>query len=228
MMDDAPLPSGLPRPIEVVLAGAGFAASLPILAVAALLVRVTSRGPAFFRQPRVGRRGEVFTLYKLRTMRISPAGPRVTARGDRRVTPVGRILRKSKLDELPQLWNVLRGDMSLVGPRPEVPDYVDLGNPLWARVLRARPGITDPVTLRLRDEEALLEAVSGDRERFYREELLPAKLREYASYLERRTPGRDVGVLFRTVWKVLVPGRPAPAPAGAPLERGAGESQRNV
>jgi lipopolysaccharide/colanic/teichoic acid biosynthesis glycosyltransferase len=223
---DAGLGSGLPRPIEIVLAAAGLAVSLPVLGVAAVLVRATSPGPAFFRQPRVGRRGEIFNLYKLRTMRVSHSGPQVTARGDRRVTPLGRLLRRSKLDELPQLWNVLRGEMSLVGPRPEVPRYVDLGNPLWQRVLEARPGITDPVTLRLRDEEALLAAVAGDRDRYYREELLPEKLREYAAYLETRTPTRDVGVLFRTVWKVAVPGRQPPQPP-ARLEAAPRESPRN-
>jgi lipopolysaccharide/colanic/teichoic acid biosynthesis glycosyltransferase len=131
------------------------------------------------------------------------------------------------MDELPQLWNVLRGDMSLVGPRPEVPQYVDLADPLWQRVLAARPGITDPVTLRLRDEEALLAVVAGgDRDRFYTKELLPEKLREYVGYLERRTPRSDIGVLLRTVWRVVVPGREPPR-TRAPLEAAQGESTRN-
>jgi lipopolysaccharide/colanic/teichoic acid biosynthesis glycosyltransferase len=120
---------------------------------------------------------------------------------------VGRFLRRSKLDELPQLWNVVRGDMSLVGPRPEVARYVDMQDPVWQRVLRVRPGITDPVTLQLRDEEALLAGVEGDRERFYREELQPEKLRQYAAYLENRSAWADVKVLYKTVLAVLFPGR---------------------
>jgi lipopolysaccharide/colanic/teichoic acid biosynthesis glycosyltransferase len=210
---------GLPRSIDVVLAGAGLAVASPVIAVAALLVRATSAGPAFFRQSRVGRGGRIFTLYKLRTMRVSSGGSAVTARGDERITPVGRFLRRSKLDELPQLWNVVRGDMALVGPRPEVPRYVDAESPLWRRVLRVRPGITDPVTLRLRDEEAVLAVIEGDPERYYREELQPAKLREYAEYLERRSPLRDLGLLFRTVGKVVFPGRTAAATPGEPVPR---------
>jgi lipopolysaccharide/colanic/teichoic acid biosynthesis glycosyltransferase len=155
----------------------------------------------------VGLGGKLFTLYKLRTMRVSSAGPQVTARGDTRITPVGRFLRRSKLDELPQLWNVVRGDLSLVGPRPEVPGYVDLEHPVWKRVLAVRPGITDPVTLTLRNEEALL-AGAEDPERFYREELQPAKLRSYVAYLERRSAWSDVHVLYRTVFAILFSRRP--------------------
>jgi lipopolysaccharide/colanic/teichoic acid biosynthesis glycosyltransferase len=130
----------------------------------------------------------------------------VTARGDDRITGIGRFLRRSKLDELPQLWNVVRGDLALVGPRPEVPRYVDLANPQWQEVLRVRPGITDPVTVALRDEETLL-AGAADPERFYREELQPAKLRRYIEYLEARSAATDVHVLYRTVLAVLFPGR---------------------
>ena len=132
----------------------------------------------------------------------------MTARGDDRVTPVGRVLRRTKLDELPELWNVLRGDMSFVGPRPEVPEYVDLDDPEWAEVLQARPGLTDPVTLALKDEEDLMESVAGDRERYYRETLQPRKLAGYRSYLERRTWRTDVGVIWNTVM-ALLPGRTA-------------------
>jgi lipopolysaccharide/colanic/teichoic acid biosynthesis glycosyltransferase len=198
---------GIPRPLEALLAAGGLIVSLPILAVGAVLVRATSRGPAIFRQQRVGRGGRPFTLYKLRTMRVSAEGPQVTARGDDRITPVGRFLRRSKLDELPQLWNVVRGDMSLVGPRPEVARYVNIQDPAWQRVLRVRPGITDPVTLQLRDEETLLARVEGDRELFYREELQPEKLRQYATYLENRSTWTDVEVLYKTVLAVLFSGR---------------------
>jgi lipopolysaccharide/colanic/teichoic acid biosynthesis glycosyltransferase len=216
---DEDAPGGIPRPVEAMLAGAGLLVATPLIALGALLVRATSPGPAFFRQERVGRGARLFTLYKLRTMRVANSGPQVTARGDDRVTPVGRILRRSKLDELPQLWNVVRGEMSLVGPRPEVPNYVDPSNPLWKRILSARPGITDPVTLELRDEEALLAAAGDDRERFYRERLQPEKLRRYARYLDARSPARDVEVLYKTVLAVLFPrlasGKGFPMPDGS-------------
>ncbi len=126
-------------------------------------------------------------------------GPEVTVAGDTRVTRVGRVLRRLKLDELPQLWNVLKGEMSFVGPRPEVPALVDLTSETWRRVLSVRPGITDPVSLSLKDEEALLASVEGDRELFYRQVLQPFKLRGYVDYLERRTILSDLGVILMTV-----------------------------
>jgi lipopolysaccharide/colanic/teichoic acid biosynthesis glycosyltransferase len=117
-------------------------------------------------------------------------GPEVTAAGDSRVTRVGRVLRRLKLNELTQLLNVLKGEMSFVGPRPEVPDLVDLTSEAWKRVLSVRPGITDPVALALKDQEALLAAVVGDRGRFYRETLQPYKLRGYMDYIQNRRRGR--------------------------------------
>jgi lipopolysaccharide/colanic/teichoic acid biosynthesis glycosyltransferase len=198
---------GLPRAVEATLAGLGLAVASPIFLIAAGLVAATSPGPVLFKQQRVGRNGRPFTLLKLRTMKVAPEGSQLTASGDARITPVGRWLRRFKLDEIPQLWNVVRGDMSLVGPRPEVPRYVD-ETPLWRQVLSARPGLTDPVTLRLRDEEALLAGVD-DPERFYRERLLPWKLRGYADYLERRSWATDLGVLGATALAVLRLRRPA-------------------
>ena len=158
--------SGLPRKAEAAIALAGLVMAAPLIALTAIAIALTSRGPVIFRQKRMGRNGRPFTMYKLRTMLPESAGPQVTAGDDVRVTPVGKFLRKTKLDELPELWNVLKGDMSLIGPRPEVPRYVDLADPMWRLVLEARPGITDPMTLRLRNEEALLVEVEGDRERF--------------------------------------------------------------
>ncbi len=204
---------GLSRGVEVAFALAGLAAASPILLAASLLVAATSPGPVLFRQQRVGRNGRPFTLAKLRTMRVAPEGSQLTASGDLRVTGVGRWLRRLKLDELPQLWSVVRGDMSLVGPRPEVPRYVDAADPLWRAVLAARPGLTDPVTLRLRDEEALLAAAGleeGEVERFYRDSLLPWKLRGYRDYLARRTWASDLGVLAATLLAVLRLHRPEP------------------
>jgi lipopolysaccharide/colanic/teichoic acid biosynthesis glycosyltransferase len=199
--------AGLARPVEAALAAAGLVASAPLLAVAAAAIAATSGLPVFFRQERVGRGGRPFTLIKLRTMRTSGAGPRVTAGNDPRITAVGRFLRRTKLDELPELWNVLRGDMSFVGPRPEVADYVHPESPLWREVLSVRPGLTDPVTLSLRHEEALLEAVRGDREKYYRETLQPRKLEGYVDYLRRRSWRSDLGVLLATAGAILRPRR---------------------
>jgi lipopolysaccharide/colanic/teichoic acid biosynthesis glycosyltransferase len=199
--EEADTGRGLPRVLEAALACLGLAVASPILLLAAAIFP----GPVLFKQQRVGLNGRPFTLLKLRTMRVAPEGSQLTASGDARITPVGRWLRRFKLDEIPQLWNVVRGDMSLVGPRPEVPRYVD-DSPLWRQVLSARPGLTDPVTLRLRDEEALLASVASggdDPESFYRERLLPWKLRGYCDYLERRSWATDLGVLGATALAIL-------------------------
>lgn len=214
--------TGLPRIIDVAAAAAGLVATAPLLVGAAAAVKLTSPGPAFFRQERMGQGGRPFRFLKLRTMRVQNDGPQVTTAGDSRITPVGRLLRKTKLDELPQLIHVLRGEMSLVGPRPEVPRYVDLEQPLWRRVLEARPGLTDPVTLRLRNEEELLAAVNGDRERFYREELLIWKLKGYADYLDHRSWSTDLGVIAKTALAVMMPGLTRP-PSLAEVRAAAGK-----
>jgi lipopolysaccharide/colanic/teichoic acid biosynthesis glycosyltransferase len=202
--------AGIPRPVEAVVASLALAAAAPLVALSALAVVVSSGRPVFFRQRRVGRHGRMFTLYKLRTMRASAGGAQVTAAGDARVTRVGRVLRRTKADELPSLWNVVRGEMSLVGPRPEVPRYVDGESEAWRLVLEARPGLTDPVTLRLRDEEALLAEVRGDRERFYTEALQPFKLAGYAQYLRGRSWLVDVKILWATARAVVSPRRAQP------------------
>jgi lipopolysaccharide/colanic/teichoic acid biosynthesis glycosyltransferase len=213
--------AGIPRWLEVPFAFVALLFASPLIMMSALLVRLTSRGPAIFRQRRVGMNGRLFTLYKLRTMRVaSGSGPQVTAGDDDRRTAVGKLLRATKLDELPELWNVLAGDMSFVGPRPEVPKYVDLANPAWQSVLRARPGITDPMTLRLRNEEALLAQVEGDRETYYLHRLQPYKLRGYQEYLNRRSFRRYVEVLWMTMVAIILPGTaPPPLPQEIPAEQ---------
>ena len=220
-----PLPSGLPRAFEALLAGLGLLALFPLLFVAAAAVRLTSPGPVLFRQTRAGSGGRPFTLLKLRSMRVHDGGRKFTVGGDSRITPVGRLLRKTKLDELPQLWNVLRGEMSFVGPRPEVPEYVDLEDPLWRRVLEARPGITDPITLVLRSEEELLADVD-DTSHFYERYLLPYKLHGYRDYLEGRSAWRDLAVVLRTVLAILRPG-PAPQPSAEEI-RAAVEARAEI
>jgi lipopolysaccharide/colanic/teichoic acid biosynthesis glycosyltransferase len=196
----------MPRWLEILLAALGLIVAFPLLAPASLAIMLTSPGPIIFRQQRVGRNGRLFVLYKLRTMRVAQDGPQVTASGDQRVTTIGRVLRRTKVDELPELWNVVRGDMSLVGPRPEVPRYVDLNDDRWGLVLQSRPGITDPVTLLLRNEEALLADVEGDREHFYVNTLQPLKLQGYVHYLHNRSWWSDIKVLSKTLFVLVIKG----------------------
>lgn len=197
----------------------------PVFVALALGVRLSSSGPVLFRQVRVGRGGKSFTMLKFRTMRVGGRGPQITTAGDDRITRFGGVLRKTKLDELPELWNVLRGDMSIVGPRPEVPSYVDLRDPAWREVLRSRPGITDPVTVSLRSEEDVLASAGGDWESFYRSVLLPYKLEGYLNYLRGRTLGSDLRVLCRTIVAICAPGTvPTPDPVQRRREASANES----
>jgi lipopolysaccharide/colanic/teichoic acid biosynthesis glycosyltransferase len=204
-VDPGDPPPGIPRVVEAAAATLGLIVFSPVLALVAIGVRLTSPGPAIFRQPRVGRHGVEFTLMKFRTMLVHDAPHGVTASGDSRVTGLGRWLRRLKADELPELWNIARGDMSFVGPRPEVPRYVDLNDPAWRAVLRARPGITDPVTLRLINEESVLASVAEDRERFYLEVLQPYKLAGYVEYLRQRTCVSDLDVILRTALAIILP-----------------------
>lgn len=190
----------LKRGLDLFVATVALMLSAPLFALVALCIRLDSPGPVFFRQERVGRGGRVFRIHKFRTMVVdAPArGPGITVGEDARVTRVGRFLRRHKLDELPQLLDVLAGHMSLVGPRPELPGYVALyPSELRAQVLSVRPGITDPASLKYADEASLL-AAAADPEREYREVLLPAKLRESADYIRRATLASDLRVLART------------------------------
>jgi len=196
--------NGIPRWAEAMIALLGLILAAPFIALLALAIAVSSSGPIFFRQKRVGQHGRLFDLYKLCTMTPSDDGPQVTSSKDERITPLGRFLRRTKLDELPTLWNVLRGEMALVGPRPEVPRYVKLEDPIWQAVLAVRPGITDPVTLRLRNEEELLAGVTTDTESYYVDELQPMKLNGYVAYLEERTWRSDLKVLGQTIVEIAM------------------------
>lgn len=187
------------RAFDLLVAAAALLLLGPLLLVLAAWIRLDSPGPALYRQERVGRHGRLFRIHKLRTMRQDAEGVPLTVGDDRRITRVGRWLRRSRLDELPQLIDVLRGDMSLVGPRPDVPGYlaqVDAG--LRERVLAVRPGITDPVALSHLDEATRL-AAAADPEREYLQQILPAKLRASADYAERATLWSDLGVLLSTL-----------------------------
>lgn len=206
-IDSAGFGTGLWRPLEVAACIVGLVVLAPIILIAMLAVWLTSKGPIIFRQKRVGLRGQLFVFYKLRTMRNGSSGSMITAKGDTRVTAVGKLLRRTKLDEIPSLWNVVKGDMSLVGPRPEVPKYVDLDNPQWKIILETKPGITDPVTADLRDEEGLLAQIDGDVETFYLATLQQQKLRGYLEYLSRRNWWTDLKVLLRTGLILIFPFR---------------------
>lgn len=190
------------RIFDIVASGIGLLLLLPLLLVVAVWIKLDSRGPALFRQTRIGRFGVPFTIHKFRTMRVEP-GLAITVGADPRITRVGRLLRASKLDELPQLWDVLRGAMSLVGPRPELPRYVEFyPAEMRERVLSVRPGVTDPASLAFSHEAELL-AAAADPEREYREVILPAKLRLSADYAASASLATDVGLILRTLGRVL-------------------------
>lgn len=190
------------RLFDVALSGAALLVLSPLFLGIAVAVALSSKGPILFRARRVGRAGVLFDVLKFRTMAVGAhtVGPAITRAGDPRVTTVGRWLRRTKLDELPQLVNVLWGEMSMVGPRPEDPKYVAHYTESQKVVLRARPGITSAASVRYRHEEQLL--ARDDWEHYYREVLLPEKLRIDAEYLENRTLWSDVRVLAATFFTV--------------------------
>lgn len=182
----------------MLVAGLALAALSPVLGAIAAAIRLDSPGPILFRATRSGRGGRPFTMYKFRSMVVRPAehGPKITTHADRRITRVGQILRPTRLDELPNLWNVLRGDMSLVGPRPEDPHYVELYSDDDRAVLSARPGVTSLASLLYRDEERLL--VGDGWERVYVEQVMPAKLAIDRAYVERQSLWLDLKILVAT------------------------------
>jgi lipopolysaccharide/colanic/teichoic acid biosynthesis glycosyltransferase len=190
------------RLFDVICSALGLGLLAPLLLLIAAWIKLDSPGPALFRQTRVGRLGVPFTIHKFRTMRVED-GPAITVGADPRITRSGRMLRASKLDELPQLWDVLRGVMSLVGPRPELPRYVELyPASMRERVLSVRPGVTDPASLAFSREAELLAAAS-DPEREYREVILPAKLQLSADYALHASLATDLELILRTLARVL-------------------------
>jgi lipopolysaccharide/colanic/teichoic acid biosynthesis glycosyltransferase len=194
------------RTLDLALSGLGLVLAGPLLLVIAVLVKITSSGPALYRHQRVGLEGQLFDVLKFRTMvrDADKVGPAVTSATDSRITPFGRWLRCLKLDELPQLWNVLMGDMSLVGPRPEVPHYVESYSPAQRRVLSVRPGITDVASIAYRHEEQLLTGLA-DLDRYYREVILPDKLNLNLAYLDRMSLLYDLSLLLRTTTAIFTP-----------------------
>lgn len=194
----------LKRFLDIGASVVGLAACAPLMLVAAVLVKCTSPGPVFFRQQRIGRYFKPFKILKFRTMVVDAPhmGLPITAAGDPRVTPVGRVLRKYKVDELPQLFNVLVGDMSFVGPRPEVLKYVEMFREDFAELLQIRPGITDAASLEYADESEVL-AASDDCEATYIRDVLPKKIQLGKEYLRDAGLWRDVSLIVRTVLKIV-------------------------
>ena len=193
------------RAMDLALTLAALPLALPLMAAIALWVRLDSPGPALFRQERLGRGGVPFRIHKFRTMHVHDgSGPLITARDDARISRAGRWLRATKLDELPQLIDVLKGDMSLVGPRPEVPRYMALyPEDARRRILSLRPGITDRAAIEFRDEERLL-AASADPERTYVHDIMPIKQRYYLDYAARHSVAGDLRILLdtlRALWR---------------------------
>jgi lipopolysaccharide/colanic/teichoic acid biosynthesis glycosyltransferase len=174
----------------------------PIFIMVPIFIKLDSKGPVFFRQERVGKNFKPFKIYKFRTMRHEPEekGPMITVSGDRRVTEVGRFLRQYKVDELPQLFNVLKGEMSFVGPRPEVKEYVQLFKKDYKKLLRIRPGITDPASIKYADEERVLSS-SENWEEEYKKRILPEKIDLSLQYVEQHNIMTDLKIILKTLLK---------------------------
>lgn len=195
----------LKRIFDIVVSFVGLVILSPLFLILAIAIARDSKGPVFFKQTRVGRNGVPFKIYKFRTM-IEDAeakGMQLTVGNDSRITEVGAFLRKTKIDELPQLINVLKGEMSFVGPRPEVPKYVELYTEDQRQVLMVRPGITDLASIEYRNESDLL-ASTDNPEKIYVEQIMPKKLDLNMRYIERISFVTDIGIIFRTISVVLI------------------------
>lgn len=192
------------RGVDLLASIAGLVLLSPLFVTISIAVKLGDGGPVFYRQERVGRHGRSFRIWKFRTMRVDAdkIGPSITSSVDPRITRVGWLLRRSKMDELPQLINVATGEMSLVGPRPEVPKYVALYTAEQCRVLALKPGITDLASLEFRDEETLLSK-APDSEAFYREYCIPKKIELNLAHADRATIWRDFQIILKTVGSIL-------------------------
>lgn len=192
------------RIFDVFFAAAGLIVGSPIFLLVALLVKLDSRGPVFFKQERIGQYFRPFHIIKFRTMVVNAErlGLQVTSGDDRRITRAGRFLRASKLDELPQLYNVLRGEMSFVGPRPEVARYVFIFEEQYQKILQVKPGITDSAAIKFRNEEAVLSRYE-DPEQGYIEEILPDKIKIYTEYVDHHSFGTDVKIILKTLAAIV-------------------------
>jgi len=175
----------------------------PFLVIIGVLVKISDKGPVFYRSKRVGQNFKPFYLLKFRTMVVNAEelGPSITKGGDQRITKIGKFLRKTKLDELPQLWNVIKGELSLVGPRPEVEKYISFYKDDYKEILKIKPGITDYAAIKFRNEEEIL-AKFEDVEKAYIENVLPAKIKLYKTYLGEIGFLTDLKIIFKTLWGI--------------------------
>lgn len=192
------------RAFDLIASSIGLVCLSPILLLLSFLIKLDSKGPVFFKQVRVGRYEEPFKILKFRTMVVDAEkrGAQITVGRDSRITKVGHLLRKSKMDELPQLINVFKGDMSLVGPRPEVPKYTQYYNEEQRQVFHIRPGITDYASIKYRDENEIL-AESSNPEKTYIEEVMVDKLNLNLKYLKDRSVFTDIKIIFNTLLKII-------------------------
>lgn len=192
------------RLFDIVASFIGLVILLPVFLVVAVAIKLDSEGPIFFRQIRVGKDGKIFKIYKFRTMVINAEkkGGQITVEGDRRITGIGHFLRKYKIDELPQLINVLRGDMSIVGPRPEVPKYVAMYDENQRSILRIRPGITDLASIEYKDENSIL-AKSDNPEKTYVEEIMPRKIELNFEYIKNISIVYDIKLILKTIFRII-------------------------
>ena len=190
------------RAIDVAVSGIALLVLSPLFVLIGLATIFDSGFPVFYFQERVGWGFRRFRISKFRSMAAKHSGPKITVGGDSRVTRIGKILRATKMDELPQFWNVIAGDMSLVGPRPEIPEYVEMYRARYEKILTVRPGITDLASVCFRDEEGVLAEVANPMEHYARE-ILPRKLDLAEEYVRRRSGLLDVSILLRTVVAVL-------------------------
>jgi lipopolysaccharide/colanic/teichoic acid biosynthesis glycosyltransferase len=192
------------RLFDIVASAIGLLVLWPVFLVIAVLIKLEDGGPVFYRQERIGYKGRLFKIWKFRTMVVNAdkLGKPLTVGRDPRITRVGYWLRKFKLDELPQLLNVLLGEMSLVGPRPEVPQYVALYTPEQRRVLDLVPGITDPASIKFANEAELL-AEASDPEKFYIEHIMPTKIRLNMEYASHATLWSDILVILKTLVRIV-------------------------
>lgn len=191
------------RLFDFIVSLIGFIILIPVFLIVSILIKLDSRGPILFKQKRVGRYGKVFNILKYRTMVIDAEkyGKQITVGNDSRITKIGAFLRKSKLDELPQLINVIKGDMSLVGPRPEVPKYVALYDENQKRILNVRPGITDYASIEYRDENSILGKVENPEE-YYINNIMPHKIKLNMRYIENNNIFIDIGIIFKTIFSI--------------------------
>ena len=192
------------RLFDIFASGLGLIILSPLFLILAFWIKLDSKGPVFYRQVRVGKDNKDFKIFKFRSMRVgSDKGSLVTIGGhDPRITRSGYFIRKFKLDELPQLINVFVGDMSLVGPRPEVRHYVNYWTPEQMHVLDVRPGITDPASIKFRNENELMEQAE-DPEKFYIEVIMQEKIKLYLEYVENHSFWGDIGLIFKTFWTIV-------------------------